>query len=237
MYSSSYSSYSYMFSASWVSATEGETNCSDPSASCVTLKVNGNTTEEELLYEGENITFNCSGSSRHQIQLLEIGQKLTFEEQKTRPSHIVQWSYEPLNCNGSQASGNHCSKVVVMTATPEMDKKAYQCRTVIPGSSDVYSRGVYINGNYNPHFCDFSNKTCILYAVTIIQTTSLPQGMCVAANDKEHVFQYFIFHNFTETLSPSATNGQQTSTATESPTFGNDGTFVVLFIFTTVITP
>ena len=141
MYSSSYSSYSYMFSATRV-----------------TLKVNGNTTEEKLLYERENITFNCSGPSRHQIQLLEIGQKKPFEELNPRPSHIVQWRYEPPNCNGSQASGN-CSKVVVMRATPEMDKTAYQCRTFfIPELSDVYSRGVYINGNYNPHFRDFSKQ-------------------------------------------------------------------------------
>ena len=41
--------------------------------------------------------------------------------------------------------------------------------------------------------------------------------MCVAANDKEHVFS--IFHNFTETPIPSATHCQPTSS---TPTIGND---------------
>ena len=223
-----------------VSLNEGESNCSDPSASCVKLRVNGITREKVLLDEGDEITITCSGPFQHRIQLLKIGQKTTFEEQAMAgnlPAN-VSLKYEPLKCNGSQASGN-CSKVVVMTATPEMDKKAYQCRTIIPGATDVYSRGVYINGNYNPHFRDFSNKTCILYAVIKIPTTSPQQGMCVAANDKEHVFS--IFHNFTDPspsgthVPPSATNGQPTST--ESPPIGNDSTFVILFIFTTVITP
>ena len=228
MYNSSYSSYSYMFSATKV-----------------TLKVNGYTTEEELLYEGENITFNCSGPSRHQIQLLQIGQKNTFEEQETAgnlPAN-VSLKYEPpncnelqasgncSNCNGSQASGN-CSKVVVMTATPEMDKTAYQCRTFfIPELSAVYSRGVYINGNYNPHFRDFSNKTCILYAVIKKPTTSPQQGMCVGANDKEHVFQYFTILQKPRVQVPLMFN------QLALPLSLVHLVMIYLLIFTTVITP
>ena len=85
------------------------------------------------------MTFNCSGPPEFDIQLLEIGEKRTLQEEKHLPPGIY---LHPQHCSDSV-----CFKPVTMIVTQDMDKRAYQCRSLKVGSPPAaYSRGVYVRG-------------------------------------------------------------------------------------------
>ena len=100
--------------------------------------------------DGETLIFECSARAYHLIELLEIGQILTFEEKKTYsvlPDNITMY-YEPTNCSFID-DDSQCSKIYVLTVTADMDRKAYQCRSLRRNEHNApifYSEGGYIQG-------------------------------------------------------------------------------------------
>ena len=92
---------------------------------------------------GDNVTFNCSGPPEFSIQLLEIGEKLTLQDKNPAVHDLPPGIYfHPQHCSDSV-----CFEPVTMTVTQDMDKRAYQCRSLKAGSPPAaYSRGVYVRG-------------------------------------------------------------------------------------------
>ena len=183
--------------------------------------MNGEIKEKVSLNEEDRINFTCLGVRENvsKIHFHEIGQTRTFEEQERKgtlplPAN-VSLNYEPLDCN--KTKGN-CSKVVEMTVTSEMDKKAYQCLIYIDGSPDVYSRGVYITGNIaTVHI--FMTALTNLHSLCSYQKLNDISNIChskyvyVALMIKSTSFK---FDDFAVSSSPSLTRGQPTNTQNDS---------------------
>lgn len=106
------------------------------------------------MYLGQHVIFNCYGPAGHYVQLKEVGQNSTFEEQMIiggLPVYVNSLRYEPADCNRASPEGiSNCSKLVNMTATDDMNGKAYQCRSynlktdtvVFSGEGRVTVRGM-----------------------------------------------------------------------------------------------
>jgi hypothetical protein len=97
---------------------------------------------------GERLFFNCSATSDHVIDLLEIGQDHTIDEKlsydPSQPGTPVT-RYEPEGCTFSE-EGSQCSKVINITVTEDMVGKAYQCRSFRREYENhmTYSKGGYV---------------------------------------------------------------------------------------------
>ena len=110
-----------------------------------------NATGQVPLHRGQDVIFKCSGPVGHQIQLKEVGQNKTFEELdflNRLPEYVNSLEYEPLQCNSDPPEGTTiCSKVVNMTVTDYMHRKAYKCRSLdTTQNTHVFSAEVRVEG-------------------------------------------------------------------------------------------
>ena len=96
------------------------------------------------MYLEQHVIFKCYGPVGHYVQLKEVGQNSTFEEQMISgglPVNVNSLRYEPAGCSYASPEGiSNCSKLVNMTVTADMNGKAYQCRTFnLETNTDVFS--------------------------------------------------------------------------------------------------
>jgi hypothetical protein len=93
-----------------------------------------NATGKIPVYLGETVVFECLGPANHHVQLQEVGNPDTFEEQQKfyggLPDYVTSLRYEPVNCNSTPSEGTtNCSKLVTMTVIADMNGKSYKCRS------------------------------------------------------------------------------------------------------------
>ena len=95
------------------------------------------------MHLGQRLSLNCTASSYHIIDLIEIGNRdttLTYNEAY----------YIPQDCTHDN-DNTSCTKTIDITVTADMHQKAYQCRIFRRGESIYYySEGGYVQGKLTP---------------------------------------------------------------------------------------